>query len=177
MRPNLRTRVKAGTAVFRGDRILLLHRSPEASNPDLWDLPGGHVEIGESLPRAAQRETREETGLSVRIENLFHVELVHAITKRGKPRVEVGVYFHCDAPASREPTIDPSEHVDYAWVKRSELAAYPTLPHLSQTVQAAFLTRPTSRSPRRGTSMRRSPPLILNSLNAGVPAETSSMVP
>jgi 8-oxo-dGTP diphosphatase len=167
MRPNLRTRIKAGTAVFRGDRILLLHRSPEASNPDLWDLPGGHVEVGETLEKAAQRETREETGLQVRIETMFHVELVGSITKRGKPRSEVGVFFHCDAPSTKEPTIDPEEHVGYAWVRRSELASYPTLPHLHSTVQAAFLTRPSAKA-RHGGRAARSPPIAVNSLTLDV---------
>ncbi len=163
MRPNLRTRIKAGTAVFRGDRILLLHRSPEASNPDLWDLPGGHVEIGETLERAARRETREETGLNVRIENMFHVELFGSITRRGKPRSEVGVFFHCDAPVTKEPIIDREEHVGYAWVRRTELASYPTLPHLMSTVQAAFLTRPNMKG-RRGARNARAPPIIVDSL-------------
>jgi 8-oxo-dGTP pyrophosphatase MutT (NUDIX family) len=40
-------------------RVLLLHEREEGR----WSLPKGHVEPGESLPAAALRETREETGL------------------------------------------------------------------------------------------------------------------
>ena len=54
-------------AVLRcGERILLCHRRPErASYPDVWDLPGGHVESGETRPSAIARELREELGVEI----------------------------------------------------------------------------------------------------------------
>jgi 8-oxo-dGTP diphosphatase len=165
----LRTRVTAGTAVFRGDRILLLHRSPNAKNPGLWDLPGGHVEPGETLAQAARRETREETGYSVRIRGLFAAEVFSAISRRGHPRAEVGVFFHCAAPSARSPTIDPVEHTEFAWVRRAELASYPTLPHLAKTVQAAFETR-RAVAHAVGSRAVRSPSLDSTSFALPVPA-------
>jgi len=152
MAATLRTRVTAGTAVFRGDRILLLHRASNANNPGLWDLPGGHVEPGESLAHAARRETREETGFDVRIRGLFAAEVYNSITRRGEPRPEVGVFFHCAAPVTKLPSIDVAEHSEFAWVRRADLAAYPTLPHLEKTVQAAFATR---KAVARATGSRR----------------------
>jgi 8-oxo-dGTP diphosphatase len=50
-----------------GDRILLGHRSPgRRSYPDVWDLPGGHIEAGESPPEALVRELREELAITIR---------------------------------------------------------------------------------------------------------------
>jgi 8-oxo-dGTP pyrophosphatase MutT (NUDIX family) len=44
-------------------RILVLRRAPDlAFLPSHWDLPGGHVEPGESLGAALRREILEETG-------------------------------------------------------------------------------------------------------------------
>ena len=138
MKENLRARVSAGAAIFRGDQILLLHRSSQASNPGAWDLPGGHVEPGESLPHAARREVREETGFDVRIGPLFHAEVFGSLSKRGKIRPTVGVYFHCSSPVRKAPRLDRREHTEYAWVRASELEEYPAVPYLARTVRIAF---------------------------------------
>jgi mutator protein MutT len=58
-------RVVAG--VLRRDRqILMCHRRPERARwPDVWDLPGGHVDVGESLAVALVRELDEELGIQI----------------------------------------------------------------------------------------------------------------
>jgi len=57
----------AGVAatVFSGGNVLLVRRGNEPSY-GLWGLPGGVVELGETVEEALTREVREETGLSVR---------------------------------------------------------------------------------------------------------------
>jgi ADP-ribose pyrophosphatase YjhB (NUDIX family) len=56
--------------VTNGDGRLLLQRR---SDNGLWAVPGGGVEIGESVSAAMVREVREETGLTVAIERLVGV--------------------------------------------------------------------------------------------------------
>lgn len=66
------TRVKAGVGVIIVDeegRILLEQRRDNG----MWGLPGGGIELGESVCEAALREVREETGLNVRITGLLGV--------------------------------------------------------------------------------------------------------
>ncbi len=58
-------RVAVGAVVFRDERVLLVRRGQPPSE-DLWAIPGGSVEIGETLQEAAEREILEETGITVR---------------------------------------------------------------------------------------------------------------
>lgn len=64
LRPSVAAVVRDGQG-----RILLQRRSDNG----LWGLPGGSVEIGESVTQAIIREVREETGLSVRVDRLIGV--------------------------------------------------------------------------------------------------------
>lgn len=53
-----------------GRPIVLIRRR----NPPLgWAIPGGFVDVGESVEQAAVREAREETGLAVRLLNLLGI--------------------------------------------------------------------------------------------------------
>lgn len=55
--------------VWRGQTLLLMRRADNG----LWGLPGGFVELGESVAEAAKREVAEETGWSVEIGRLIGV--------------------------------------------------------------------------------------------------------
>lgn len=60
-----RPRVAVGAVIFKDGRVLLVRRgrSPARSQ---WAIPGGSVELGETLQEAAEREIHEETGIRIR---------------------------------------------------------------------------------------------------------------
>jgi len=77
------------------ERVVLVRRR---FPPEGWALPGGYVEWGETVEAAAEREAREETGLTVRLTRQFHVYSDPARDARGH---HVTVVFL--AEASGEP--------------------------------------------------------------------------
>ncbi len=64
--------VGVGAVIFRGEEVLLVRRGQEPAR-DTWSLPGGLVEVGETLTAAIIRELAEETGLTVRLLGLAAV--------------------------------------------------------------------------------------------------------
>lgn len=61
-------------ALVREGRVLLVHRSPHRrAYPDVWDLPGGHIETGETELAALTRELREELGVQIATGSATHL--------------------------------------------------------------------------------------------------------
>ncbi len=69
--PAANTLVPSVTAAVRDDRgrLLLIHKVDN----DFWALPGGAVELGESVADAAVREVEEETGVTVELTGLVGI--------------------------------------------------------------------------------------------------------
>jgi 8-oxo-dGTP diphosphatase len=65
-------RLAADLVIEHDGSIVLIRRKFEPFE-DTWCLPGGHVEEGEQVKEAAQREAREETGLDVELQDILGV--------------------------------------------------------------------------------------------------------
>jgi 8-oxo-dGTP diphosphatase len=115
----LDARVCVGGALFRGTRLLVLRRVDRRRAR--WDLPGGSVVVGETLPEALRREFREETGLSVRVGRPFDVSSFDAADRTGRGVTVVAVEYFCTSRSRSEPRLSPTEHDAYAWVGVEEL--------------------------------------------------------
>jgi ADP-ribose pyrophosphatase YjhB (NUDIX family) len=64
--------VGVGALIFRRGRILMAQRGKEPLK-GWWSLPGGALELGESLDAGVRREVREETGLEVLPLRVFEI--------------------------------------------------------------------------------------------------------
>ncbi len=94
--------------------LLLIRRSDN----DNWALPGGGVDIGESLTQAAVRETREETGIDCEVTGLsgIYTDPGHVIlyTSNGEVRQEFSIVLTARATGGN-PT-PSSETSDVRWL-------------------------------------------------------------
>jgi len=69
-------RVAVGAIVFKDSQVLLVRRGKPPAQ-DLWAIPGGSVEICETLQRAAEREIFEETGITIQaLEPVFTFDYI-----------------------------------------------------------------------------------------------------
>ena len=122
-------------AVFRDGRVLLASRTA-APGAGLFALPGGVVEIGETMAAAALRELREETGVSARIVafNAHNEMIEHDAT--GVRHHYVIASFVADWVAG-EAAAGP-EAGEVRWVARDEIAGLALVAGLAQILQKAF---------------------------------------
>ncbi len=85
----------ASAVVINNEGKILLHRR---SDNDLWALPGGAMEIGESISETVVREVKEETGFDVVIERLvgIYTNPKHVVAfSDGEVRQEFSICFAC----------------------------------------------------------------------------------
>lgn len=65
-----------GAVVIREGKVLLVKRS-NAPQKGKWAIPGGSVKLGETLQEAAEREAKEETGLTIKANDpVFTFDLI-----------------------------------------------------------------------------------------------------
>ena len=123
-------------AVIREGRVLVVRRA-RAPAFDLFTLPGGAVETGETLAQAVAREVAEETGLV--IEPVALAGYREVINRDAAQRVER--HFVILAFAARWQGGDVRLNAELAearWVYPEELVALSTTEGLADIVQAAF---------------------------------------
>lgn len=101
-----RTKIKRGKVNFEGGK---------------WDIPGGTVEELEFPSKAAERETKEEVNLDVKVKRIFF-EKTNLDVKKNK--VFITLIYMCDVEGNFDSIeLDLEEHDDYRWVTLDELKA------------------------------------------------------
>jgi mutator protein MutT len=105
-------------ALVREGRVLLVHRSPNRHvYPNVWDLPGGHIETGETELAALAREMHEELGVQITTGSATH------LCQLQKGRGEESVRFSAWLVGEWEGTptnAAPEEHDEIRWFRPEE---------------------------------------------------------
>jgi 8-oxo-dGTP diphosphatase len=128
-----------GAIIIEGDRILMVERGREPLT-GYWSLPGGVLEVGETLVQAVKREVQEETGLF--IEPTEIVEIFERIIHDEAGAVEyhyVLVDYRCTVLGGTLLAADDASGV--AWIERSRLGDYRITEGTVPVIEKAFARR------------------------------------
>lgn len=114
-----RPRLAVRAAILHSDRLLMVNAYP-GQRSDLWCLPGGGVEPGQSLPENLIREVVEETGLVIAVGAPVMVNEFHD-PKSGFHQVDL-IFRALLAGVDVVTLADPEGVVNrFRWVTRTEL--------------------------------------------------------
>ena len=126
----------AHAMTFREGKVLLVKRAYPPSK-GRWSVPGGVIELGETIHGAAQRELCEECGVEVEIDRVVNVVDSVVLDTGGNIRFHyVVIYLLAQYVRGKaRPNSDASE---VRWVTREELSILDMHPLARQTAQQAF---------------------------------------
>jgi 8-oxo-dGTP diphosphatase len=125
------------SVVIRQNNKYLLIQEGQGKAKGLWNFPGGHVDPGETLRQAAEREAKEETGLKVKI----GIELFVL------PMDELGNELHAFAATILGGTLatDGKEILSARWLSITEIQAMTdhlrNVEYINGAIQKAEMTQ------------------------------------
>jgi 8-oxo-dGTP diphosphatase len=132
--------VSVGAVIVDADnRVVLIKRGREPLK-GTWSLPGGVVEVGETLPAALMREVREETCLEVEVGAV--IEVLDRISRDDDGRVEyhyVIVDYLCRAVGGSIACASDAD--DARWVSGADVPQYNLTAAAAAVVQRALTMR------------------------------------
>ena len=128
--------VGVGAVIVENGRALVVRRGTEPLKGE-WSIPGGVVELGETLRQAAVREAQEETGLEVEAGEVL--EVVDRIMRDPQQKVQyhyVLVDFLCRRISGEtRPGADASE---LRWITARELESFPIADSAAAVLRKGF---------------------------------------
>ncbi|MGW2416428.1 NUDIX hydrolase [Streptomyces tubercidicus] len=118
--PEANSVVPSVTALVRNEQgsLLLIHKTDN----DLWALPGGGHDVGESIEHTVVREVEEETGIAVAVEDIvgLYTDPQHVMAyDDGEVRQQFSICFHARPVGGTLRTSSESKEV--RWVSPTDL--------------------------------------------------------
>jgi nucleoside triphosphatase len=102
-----------GALIVNNEGKILLAKSHKWF--DKYTLPGGHIEVGESMIDAVRREVKEEVGLDVEVVEMLLVQEAIFAPEFYKKKHFVFIDFYCKSK-DQQVKLDQNEIQDYIWV-------------------------------------------------------------
>jgi 8-oxo-dGTP diphosphatase len=128
--------VGVGGVVIEDGRTLLIKRG-SAPLEGQWSIPGGMLELGESIEDGVHRELAEETGLEVRVGALIEVFERIIPGEAGRTRYHFVILDYLCERVSGEAHA-ASDVTDVAWAREDELEKYGLTAIATRVIRRAF---------------------------------------
>jgi len=132
--------VGVGAVLVRDGRALLIKRASPPSQ-GMWAIPGGRLELGETLQQAAERELCEETGIIARARNPIYTFDVIQRDETGRVRfhyVIVDLWMEYVAGEIRA----GDDAAEASWVTPQELSTLPVHPATRVLLNQVMVSQP-----------------------------------
>ncbi|MGA3293859.1 MAG: NUDIX hydrolase [Candidatus Acidiferrales bacterium] len=124
-----------GVVISKGRALLIKRGSPPLERQ--WSIPGGMLEVGETLLAGVRRELAEETGVEVRVIELIEVFERIDLDGEGKARYHFVILdYLCEA--LRGEARAGSDVTDVAWAAPEELGQYSLTETATRVILKAF---------------------------------------
>lgn len=130
--------VAVSAIIFDQDRILMIKRAKDPGK-GMWSIPGGRLELGETLYEAGNREVREECSIEIEIERLLDVRDMILKDDDGRIFYDFVIVYLIARHKSGEIKAD-FESMDIGWFKRDEITGLDMHPMLRDVLVKAGLT-------------------------------------
>ncbi len=111
--------VGVGGFIHDGDKVLMIKRKFEP-NKGRWSLPGGLVEVGETLEEAVRREVREEVGIDVSLEGVLQVVDEVITDENDRVKYHFILIDYLMSPLSKVITLN-DESEEFAWFEPEQV--------------------------------------------------------
>jgi ADP-ribose pyrophosphatase YjhB (NUDIX family) len=136
--------IKIATTAYVEDeegRILMIRRGDN----NLWAMPGGGMEIGETVTKCAIRETKEETGLDIATTGVVGIfsNPAHVVAyPDGEVRQQFSICLRGRVTGGTIATSDESPNV--RWIPRDQLADLNVHPETRRRLEYGIANSPTA---------------------------------
>lgn len=125
-----------GGVVISDSRVLLIRRGTPPLEGE-WSIPGGMLEVGETILEGVRRELAEETGIDVRVLDLIEVFERISLDPAGKPKYHFVILdYLCEKISGQARS--GSDVTDAAWAAKAELPRYSLTSTATRVIQKAL---------------------------------------
>ncbi len=128
--------VGVGGVVIHDGRVLLVRRGSEPLKGQ-WSIPGGTLELGETIAEGVVRELREETGVEVRVLDLVEVFERIFPGDGSRPQYHFVILDYLCAAAEGTPRAG-SDVTDVIYAREDELGRFALTPTATRVIRKAF---------------------------------------